>query len=336
MRSMLPEIQYCAMNSIKTDLYVLETDSTDPYHNLALEEYLLDVLAADGVLLFLWQNYRTVVIGRNQSANQEVNIRQLEEDGGYLARRLSGGGAVFHDLGNLNFTFIIGKENFDLDRQTSVVLKALNDLGIEAVRNGRNDLTVNGCKFSGHAYYHAKANSFHHGTIMLDVDADSLEKYLNVSQKKLASKNVQSVRSRIINLKQLKPDLTIEELKLALKKSFEEVYGSKAVMLRDEFDLMEIEERLASAAWKYDREGSFEFSREGRFDWGTVTVKYDLQEDVIKDICIYTDCLETETLARLPQMLRNRKLDRQLLSLLKHPYQQDVVGLLLGGKSDEI
>ncbi len=331
MRLMPQEIQSCVMYLKMTNLYLIETDCTNPYHNIALEEYLLDTLPVNSVILYLWQNYRTVVIGRNQSANQEVNYKQLEENGGFLARRLSGGGAVFHDLGNLNFTFIMANKDFDLDKQTDVILKAINSLGIKAIKNGRNDLTVDGHKFSGHAYYHGKENSYHHGTIMLDVNNDELVKYLNVSKKKLASKSIKSVRSRVINLKQLKPKLTIAEVKEALIKSFEEVYGNKVVRINDDVEIEDRIKRFSDPNWIYDKDEKYEFSKEQRFDWGIVNIKYNVEKMVIKDIAIYTDCLDSGALQQLPGKLKQKPLDNKLYSLTNNEYEKDVIGLLLGG-----
>ncbi|MBP9987982.1 MAG: lipoate--protein ligase, partial [Ruminococcus sp.] len=149
-------------------IHIIETFDTNPYHNLALEEALLKSVKPEECILYLWQNRQTVVIGRNQNALAECKVQKLEADGGFLARRLSGGGAVFHDLGNLNFTFLACADWFSKEIQTDIIIDAIRSLGIDAEKNGRNDLTVNGQKFSGHAYYKTKDKCYHHGTIMLD------------------------------------------------------------------------------------------------------------------------------------------------------------------------
>ena len=206
-------------------LTYIETDNTNPYHNLALEEMLLENVEKNECILYLWQNKNTVVIGRNQNSWKECKVEFLEENGGNLVRRLSGGGAVFHDLGNLNFTFLVHKENYSVERQLQVIIKALEKFGLKAEKNGRNDITVDGRKFSGNAFYQLKDNCYHHGTLMVNVNMQDLSKYLNVSKDKLKSKGVDSVKSRVINLSSLCEEITISSLKDKLFEAFGEVYN---------------------------------------------------------------------------------------------------------------
>ena len=316
-------------------LYYIETDSLDPYHNIALEEYLLDTLPVNSMTMYLWQNERTVVIGRNQSSYNEVNIQKLEEDGGHLARRLSGGGAVYHDTGNLNFTFITSEADFDLTKQDEVILNALRRFNIKAEVNGRNDLTIDGRKFSGHAYYHTNKNSLHHGTIMVSVNENSLTDYLDVSKKKLASKKVESVRSRIINLNELNSSITVNELKNELIMSFIETYDANPTILSEEdLDKDEIRrraERFASEQWKYDKPEAFDKEQEQRFLWGTVTVKYSEEDGLVSMVAIYTDSLNTNELIKLPSKLKGRRIDSTLYEIADNDEERDVISLLLGG-----
>ncbi len=165
-----------------------ESPSVNPYYNLSLEKYLFDHIKDGELTLYLWQNQRTVVCGRNQNVYQECRVSQLLEDGGHPTRRLSGGGAVFHDLGNLNFTFLVRDAGYDVDKQLSVILKACRTLGINVEKTGRNDITVDGKKFSGNAFYSSGERRYHHGTLMISVDKDMLSYYLNVDKTKLASK----------------------------------------------------------------------------------------------------------------------------------------------------
>lgn len=207
-------------------LSIYSTDNRDPYKNLAIEEYLTFHVNKGECILFLWQNQNCVVIGKNQNCWKECRVHELETEGGCLVRRLSGGGAVFHDLGNLNFTFCVRKEDYDVDRQTEVVLEAVRLLGIRAEKNGRNDLTAEGRKFSGNAFYQSGDFCCHHGTLLICGDRQRMGKYLCVSREKLQSKGVASVRGRTVNLQEIKPDLTVEAAKLAMAEAFEIVYGS--------------------------------------------------------------------------------------------------------------
>ena len=290
------------------ELYTISTASTDPYHNLALEEYLLNAVQPGQCILYLWQNQRTVVIGRNQHAENECRVQALEAEGGHLARRLSGGGAVYHDLGNLNFTFLVPSEDFDVDRQTEVILRAVQAVGIHAQRTGRNDLTVEGRKFSGHAYYHSGGKSYHHGTLMVNVDQEPLARYLNVSPLKLEAKGVKSVRSRVGNLMDWNPSLTIEGLKVELIRAFGQVYGLPLQeKFEEELDQAALEagrQKFVSPQWRYGSVRPLAESQEARFDWGTVRVDFSLSGERITEAALWSDGLDADFLARVPELLR--------------------------------
>ena len=262
-------------------LYLYLGIGNDPYHNLAVEETLLHQVKPGECILYLWQNAHTVVIGRNQNALAECDAALLEREGGRLARRLSGGGAVYHDLGNLNFTFLVRADDFDKSRQTEVILRAVNDAGIPAERNGRNDLTCEGRKFSGHAYYQTKEGCYHHGTLMLDVDTDRLTRYLRVSPIKLSKRGVPSVRSRVMNLREKRPDLTVEELSSYLIHAAETVYGCKADRLySDDLDgdyLKEADRRYADPTWRYGDAVELPHCVVHRFDSGLLRLDYELK-----------------------------------------------------------
>lgn len=318
----------------------MDTSCTDPVHNLALEEYLLRHVQEGQCILYLWQNRHTVVIGRNQNAASECNYEALEADGGHLVRRLSGGGAVYHDLGNLNFTFIMPSEDFDVDRQTEVILRAVQSAGIAAQRNGRNDLTVDGKKFSGHAYYHTGKKSYHHGTLMVNVDTEPLARYLQVSPLKLQAKGVKSVRSRVANLREYNPALTISFLKEAVIAAFSQVYKlplrSLAEAALDQQELKQSCLKFASPSWRYGRQSKLEHSTEARFDWGLVRLDYNMTANAITELQLWSDGLEADYLQQVPALLQGIELEcNQLLLALqpKTPSQQsiaeDIVSLLL-------
>lgn len=194
-----------------SSLRLLISDSYDPWFNLAVEECIFRQMSPNQRVLFLWRNADTVVIGRAQNPWKECNTRRMEQDGVKLARRSSGGGAVFHDLGNTCFTFMAGKPGYDKTISTQIILNALASLGIQATASGRNDLVViNGedeRKVSGSAYKETKDRGFHHGTLLLNADLSRLADYLNPDPKKLQAKGITSVRSRVTNLVELLPGI---------------------------------------------------------------------------------------------------------------------------------
>ena len=278
-------------------LQTYESDGFDPYRNLAIEQHLLETVEGGCCLLYLWQNANTVVIGRNQNAWAECRTTLLKNEGGHLARRLSGGGAVWHDTGNLNFTFLMRSEHYDLDRQLSVLQTACRMLGVETERSGRNDLLADGRKFSGNAFYHHEGRSYHHGTLLVDVDTDRMGRYLSPSKAKLESKGVESVRSRVVNLKELNPAITVDALKTALFAAFSKVYGLETAPYDaiDEARIAELTAHYASDAWLFGQRIPFTFRCERRFSWGGVELQLKVDRGVVQDARVYTDDMNHET-----------------------------------------
>lgn len=284
------------------------TNETNPYMNLAVEEYLLHNVTNDECIMYLWQNEKTVVIGRNQNPWKECRIKELNEAGGRLVRRLSGGGAVYHDMGNLNFTFLLTKDNYNVDKQLEIIIKAINDLGIHAVKSGRNDIAVEGRKFSGNAFYSVGNQCYHHGTVLVDADISSLSKYLNVSKTKLKSKGVSSVVSRVANLMEFRQDITVEMLKDRLITAFGEAYNLEPtkmdMALLPHEKIKHISEKFSSWDWNYGRKIEFSDSFEGRFDWGDIELQLIVEGGIIKDCRAYSDSLDTELFGELPKYLK--------------------------------
>ena len=289
-------------------LFLIETTCTDPYRNLALEKYLMDHVQPGQCILYLWQNANTVVIGRNQCAADECRIPELEAAGGHLARRLSGGGAVYHDLGNLNFTFLARRTDYDVTRQTEVILRAVRALGVPAEKNGRNDLTAEGKKFSGHAYYRSGDACCHHGTLMADVALDRLGLYLKPAPDKLKAKGVQSVRARVVNLARYCPGLTIPQLRQSLANAFGQVYGLPVQPLPDGFvdgaAVAALTRTFSAPGWRYG--GSAPAGQtvyRARFGWGGVTLRCTLAEGRLRQVSLASDGLEADYLAGVPARL---------------------------------
>ena len=188
---------------------ICESRFTSPYRNLAAEEYLTRTLPDNTSIMFLWQNDNTIVIGKNQNCYAECRVAELAADGGHLARRLSGGGAVRHDMGNLCFSFIARGEDYDVQRQLSVIAAACREFGIDAQPTGRNDITADGAKFSGNAFFSVGDAHCHHGTVLIDCDFGAMARYLTVKKSKLQAKGIESVRSRVVNLNTLCEGLTV-------------------------------------------------------------------------------------------------------------------------------
>ena len=286
----------------------LETSCVDPYENLALEELLFET-QGDGTTFYLWQNERTVVIGRNQNAWRECRVEQLEGEEGKLARRSSGGGAVFHDLGNLNFTFILPRENYDLVRQLGVIQKAAAKFGIETSFTGRNDLvlTSTGEKFSGNAFRFSSNVALHHGTILISADFSRLGRYLAPSQMKLESKGVKSVVSRVTNLGLQNPALTVESMKAALREAFQEEYGAYEPHSWDliDQDALKIKrEKYGSWDWKFGTTPAFNVSFENRFSFGCLELLLNVQNGVVVSCACYTDAMDDTLATRLEGLLK--------------------------------
>ncbi len=279
----------------------------DPYRNIATEEWLTNHVPEDAVTLFLWQNERTVVVGRNQNAWRECDISRLMADGGHLARRLSGGGAVYHHAGNLNFTFCAPRVLYDVARQVSVIAEAAKRFGICAEKTGRNDIMADGRKFSGNAFYKTKTRAYHHGTILIDENMADMVKYLATAGSKLTAKSVASVPARVVNLAALSPDVTVSSFAVAMREAFSDVYGLPVETLSaEDLDEKEIEERARffdSFAWKYGKRGDFTDVHEGRFPWGFLRLSVRAEDGVIREADVDSDGLAAEIIAEIPRAL---------------------------------
>jgi lipoate-protein ligase A len=291
----------------------------DPYANLALEELLVQSLADDEAVLYLWQNQHTVVIGRHQNAHRECRVERLEADGGRLARRLSGGGAVYHDLGNLNFTFLVPGRDYDLTRQLGVILSAVRTFGIDAAFSGRNDILANGRKFSGNAFYHGRHASFHHGTILVNVDTGVMSDYLNVPAAKMADKGVSSVQSRVVNLVELVPSLTVDAVKEAMVKAFIAEYGGdgervSAQRLTSTPAFAELQTKYQSFEWRIGKSPAFDVVYDTRFPWGGIEIGFVVGGGIVREVRIYSDAMDTVLIEDMQICLHGAAFDKKALS----------------------
>lgn len=312
-----------------TALRLLVSDSHDPLFNLAVEECIFRQMDPNQRVLFLWRNANTVVIGRAQNPWKECNTRRMEEDGVTLARRSSGGGAVFHDLGNSCFTFMAGKPGYDKSISTAIVLDALKLLGVSAFASGRNDLlvaTLDGDrKVSGSAYRETHDRGFHHGTLLLDADLSRLANYLNPDPKKLAAKGISSVRSRVANLCELLPGIEHQQVSHALIEAFFAHYGARVspehispTQLPDLPGFADTFARQRSWEWNFGHAPAFTHQLDERFDWGGVELHFDVEKGVIGRAQIFSDSLDPAPLDALAQRL------------VGVTYRSDAIAALLG------
>lgn len=290
----------------KVDIKIVKSPSFDPWYNLALEEYLLEHLLENQIILYLWQNENTVVIGKNQNPWKECKWRELENDGGKLARRISGGGAVYHDLGNLNFTFIADKKLYNEESHFQIIINALKRLGIDAQVTKRKDIFLDGKKFSGNAFYFGNDRAYHHGTLLIDADLLKLNSYLQGSKEKIDSKGVDSVRSKVVNLSSVEKRMTIKSTIKALEESFNDFYGKKSEeILVDDLknDLNILYDKHTSWKWRYGSTPKFHISFGERFSWGDVELFFEVNRGNIQKTDIQTTVMDDSLIDKISASL---------------------------------
>ena len=294
----------------------------DPRFNLALEEYALKQLNITEDIILLWQNGPSVIIGRNQNTIEEINPIYIKEHDIQVVRRISGGGAVYHDFGNLNFTFItnIGQDNLNNYRKfAEPVIKALQSLGVPAEFSGRNDILVEGKKFSGNAQSYHKNRMFQHGTILFDANLEMVGKVLQVHADKIESKGIKSNRSRVTNIKPyLMEDMDIKAFQDYLLKYFLETddIASKTYTLSS-IDYAAINklftEKYATWEWNYGESPQFEIQKSKRYVGGKVSFNLNVKDGYIKACKIFGDFFGERDIADLEKALLNQLFKEDVL-----------------------
>ena len=299
------------------NLRILKSAVTNPWFNLATEDWIFQALDANSHTLFLWRNSETVVIGRSQNPWVECKIDKMEADDVFLARRQSGGGAMFHDLGNTNFTFLSPKDSYDQAANFAIIINALKKLGIDATLSGRNDIQVGDRKISGNAFKHAVDRSFHHGTILVNADMQKLGDYLNPHPLKLKAKGIKSVRARVANLVDFNEDINHDTLSEAIIEAFCEYYGETApVEALDEASLAKqptlnnYYQQMADWDWRFGKTPEFTHHIETRFDWGIIDCHLDVKQAVISEVVIFSDALNVELIDWLKDTLTGIKYNK--------------------------
>lgn len=294
----------------------IETHSLDPTWNLAFEEYCLKELVQFERIMLLWQNDNAIIIGRYQNAENEVNLAAARELGTRIVRRPSGGGTVYHDLGNLNYTFIYpieGLNRLDFSFYAAPMVKALNKIGVPAEIRGRNDLLLDGKKISGTAQRIYKGRLMHHGTLLYDSDLDALERVLHVDSEKVASKGVASIRSRVTNIKHHLPEgqfNDVREFWQALLAAFSEEDPLTPFNLTPEM-LAGVEtlqkEKYQTWEWNFGRAPAFEYQNSRRFPNGKLEIQVNVKKGLIQACKISGDFMGLKDLEPLESALEDIK-----------------------------
>lgn len=286
-------------------------NSHNPAYNVALEAYAFRELLAEDDLFILWINEPTIVIGKHQNAIEEINKTYTDEHGIHVVRRLSGGGAVYHDLNNLNYTIISNKSQegaFDFKTFSQPVIETLADLGVAANFTGRNDLEIDGKKFCGNAQAYYKGRMMHHGCLLFDVDMTVLGNALQVSKDKIESKGVKSVRARVTNiLDELPEKMTVEAFSNQLLNKMKESYPDMTEYVFSDDELKNIQaladQQFATWDWTYGKAPEYTIKRSVRYPAGKITTYANVEKSVIKGIKIYGDFFGIKDVADIEQTL---------------------------------
>ena len=272
---------------------------TDPYINLAIEEYVLQNFGEEDTYLLFYVNGPSIIIGRNQNSVEEINTEYVDANNIKVVRRLSGGGAVYHDEGNLNFSFITkddGESFHNFAKFTKPVVEALNKIGVPAELVGRNDLEVKGRKISGNAMFATKGRMFSHGTLMLDSEIEHVVEALNVSKEKIESRGIKSIRSRVANINEFLEDkLTMDEFKELILTHIFEVEDVKDVptyeLTEEDWEkIHEISEnRYQKWEWNYGKSPSYNLKQSHKFPSGLLDVRLNVKKGIIEECTIFGD-----------------------------------------------
>lgn len=300
-------------------LRFLDLTTTDPAFNLAAEEYVFEKLPRDAMYVMLWQNDNAIIVGKHQNTLAQINEAFVRDKGIKVVRRLSGGGAVYHDMGNLNYTIIAdGDGDLDFGRFCRIVLDALARVGVKGELNGRNDMTIDGKKFSGNAQYAKQGRVMHHGTILFDSDSSVLAGALQVDEAKIKAKGVKSVRSRVTNVRpHLPKDMPLKQFKKVLLGSILTQFPGEEYVFTPE-DLAEIEKlslRYRDWEWNYGKSPACDLVRKQRVEGcGTVEAYLSLDQGRIQQLQFRGDFFSAREPEGLAQRLVGLPLERQALA----------------------
>ncbi|BBM41416.1 lipoate protein ligase A [Leptotrichia shahii] len=294
--------------------YISKTHDTA--FNIALEEYCFKKLKDEDEIFLLWINEPSIIVGKYQNTIEEINTEYTREKGIHVIRRISGGGAVYHDLNNLNYTIISnrdkGQEGFNFKEFSKPIIETLAELGVKAEFTGRNDLEIDGQKFCGNAQAYIKDRVMHHGCLLFNVDFSALGDALKVSKDKIESKGVKSVRSRVTNiLPHLKTPITVEEFGDKIMEYMKKQYPDmkEYVFSKEELDyIAKRAEVKRSWEWNYGESPEFNITRGKRFKNGKIQIFATVENSRIKNIKFYGDFFgKNEDLNEIENLLKNVK-----------------------------
>lgn len=285
--------------------------SNNPAYNIALEAYAFRELLSEDEIFILWINEPAIIIGKHQNTIQEINKEYIDAHGINVARRLSGGGAVYHDLNNLNYTIISNKSEegaFDFKTFSQPVIETLADLGVKAEFTGRNDLEINGKKFCGNAQAYYKGRMMHHGCLLFDVDMTVLGDALKVSKDKIESKGIKSVRARVTNiLDELPEKITVNEFSDKILAKMKETYPDMTEYVLSEDELAKIQksadEQFGNWDWVYGKAPEYTIERNVRYPAGKINTFANVEKSIIKNIKIYGDFFGIKDVQDIEELL---------------------------------
>ncbi|NLB33508.1 MAG: lipoate--protein ligase [Tissierellia bacterium] len=293
----------------------IENNSIDPHYNLAFEEYVFKYLDEDFVLL--WRNGPSIIVGKNQNTVEEIKTDYVKENNINVVRRVTGGGSVYHDLGNLNFSFITKAQSNLIDFKTYniPIIKALEKLGVNCELSGRNDIVIDGKKFSGIAQSIIKGRVLNHGTLLFDSKLDTLSKALNVKRDKIESKGIKSVSSRVTNIKPyVKDDIDVLEFKQVLLNNIFDYFNQPVEIYsltdedRENIQKM-VDERYGTWEWNYGNSPEFNYKGYKRFEGGGVEVRLHVVKGIIENCKVYGDFFGKSDVKNLEDRLQGVKYD---------------------------